>query len=60
MLLSNSTYNNLSPRDTNDVNNINDFLEKEKKTPAHSLIIFNTSKNSYEPFILPQEFRQMS
>ena len=31
MLLSNSTYNNLSPRDTNDVNNINDFLEKEKQ-----------------------------
>ena len=28
MLLSNSTYNNLSPRETNDVNNINDFLEK--------------------------------
>ena len=31
MLLSNNNYNNLSPRDTNDVNNINDFLEKEKK-----------------------------
>ena len=32
MLLSNNNYNNLSPRDTNDVNNINDFLEKEKQT----------------------------
>ena len=37
MLLSNSTYNNLSPRDTNDVNNINDFLEKEKKTHTNEL-----------------------
>ena len=37
MLLSNSTYNNLSPRDTNDVNNINDFLEKEKQTHTNEL-----------------------
>jgi hypothetical protein len=37
MLLSNSNYNNLSPRDTNDVNNINDFLEKEKQTHTNEL-----------------------
>jgi len=37
MLLSNSTYNNLSPRETNDVNNINDFLEKEKQTHTNEL-----------------------
>jgi len=34
MLLNN---NNLSPRDTNDVNNINDFLEKEKQTHTNEL-----------------------
>lgn len=37
MLLSNSNYNNLSPRETNDVNNINDFLEKEKQTHTNEL-----------------------
>jgi hypothetical protein len=37
MLLSNNNYNNLSPRDTNDVNNINDFLEKEKQTHTNEL-----------------------
>lgn len=37
MLLSNSTYNNLSPRETNDVNNINEFLEKEKQTHTNEL-----------------------
>jgi hypothetical protein len=37
MLLSNNGYNNLSPRDTNDVNNINDFLEKEKQTHTNEL-----------------------
>ena len=37
MLLSNSNYNNLSPRDNNDVNNINDFLEKEKQTHTNEL-----------------------
>jgi hypothetical protein len=31
MILSNNSYNNLSPREINDVNNINDFLEKEKQ-----------------------------
>jgi magnesium-transporting ATPase (P-type) len=31
MILSNNNYNNLSPREINDVNNINDFLEKEKQ-----------------------------
>ena len=28
----NNNYNNLSPRESNDINNINDFLEKEKQT----------------------------
>ncbi len=37
MLLSNNNYNNLSPRDANDVNNINDFLEKEKQTHTNEL-----------------------
>ena len=37
MILSNNSYNNLSPRDTNDVNNINDFLEKEKQTHTSEL-----------------------
>ena len=37
MLLSNSTYNNLSPRETKDVNNINEFLEKEKQTHTNEL-----------------------
>jgi hypothetical protein len=39
MLLNNNNnnYNNLSPRETNDVNNINDFLEKEKQTHTNEL-----------------------
>ena len=37
MILSNNSYNNLSPREINDVNNINDFLEKEKQTHTNEL-----------------------
>lgn len=37
LLNSNNNYNNLSPRETNDVNNINDFLEKEKQTHTNEL-----------------------
>lgn len=37
LLNSNNNYNNLSPREANDVNNINDFLEKEKQTHTNEL-----------------------
>lgn len=33
----NNNYNNLSPRESNDINNINDFLEKEKQTHTNEL-----------------------
>ena len=33
----NNNYNNLSPRESNDIININDFLEKEKQTHTNEL-----------------------